>query len=41
MIRTIVQLGHPTAAALRPKAAPGEARLPRDETVVHERWPEP
>jgi nitroreductase len=40
MIRTIVQLGHPTAAALRPKAAPGEARLPRDETVVHERWPE-
>lgn len=39
MVRTIVQVGHPTAAALAPKSAPGEARLPRDETVFAERWP--
>jgi nitroreductase len=39
MIRTIVQVGHPTAAARRLKSAPGEARLPRDEVVFSERWP--
>ena len=39
MVRTIVQLGHPTEAARAPKAAPGEARLPRSETVFEERWP--
>jgi hypothetical protein len=39
MVRTIVQLGVPTAAARKPKAAPGEARLPRDEVVFSERWP--
>jgi nitroreductase len=38
-VRTIVALGHPTDAALAPKTAPGEARLPRDETVYEERWP--
>jgi nitroreductase len=38
-VRTIVALGHPTDAALAPKSAPGEARLPRDETVYEERWP--
>ncbi len=38
-IRTIVQLGHPTAAGRAPKAAPGKARLPREETVFAERWP--
>ena len=38
-IRTIVGLGHPTVAARRPKAAPGAARLPRDETVFEDRWP--
>jgi nitroreductase len=38
-VRTIVALGHPTEAALAPKTAPGEARLPRDETVYEERWP--
>jgi nitroreductase len=37
-VRTIVAIGHPTDAARRPKAAPGEARLPRRETVFHERW---
>jgi nitroreductase len=38
-VRTIVQLGHPTQAALAPKAAPGEARRPKDEIVFQERWP--
>jgi len=37
--KTIVQVGYPTAAARAPKSAPGEARLPRDETVFAERWP--
>ena len=40
MVRTIVQVGHPTAAARAPKSAPGSARLPREETVFEERWPE-
>jgi nitroreductase len=39
MVRTIVALGHPTEAARRPKSAPGEARLPREEVVFEERWP--
>jgi nitroreductase len=38
-VRTIIAIGHPTAAARRPKSAPGEARLPREETVFEERWP--
>ena len=39
MVRTIVQLGHPTIGARAPKSAPGTARLPRDEVVFQERWP--
>jgi nitroreductase len=39
MIRTIVALGHPSAGARQPKAPPGKARLPREETVFYERWP--
>ena len=39
MVRTIVQLGHPTVGARAPKATPGTARLPRDEVVFQERWP--
>jgi nitroreductase len=39
MVRSIVQLGHPTDAARAPKSAPGEARLPRSVTVFEERWP--
>lgn len=38
-VRTIVAVGHPSDAAQRPKTAPGEARLPRSETVFRERWP--
>jgi nitroreductase len=38
-VRTIIALGHPTAAALQPKAAPGEARLPREEAIFRDRWP--
>jgi len=38
-VRTIVAIGHPTAAARRPKSPRGEARLPREETVFDERWP--
>ena len=37
-VRTVVAIGHPTAAALKPKSAQGEARLPRAETVFEERW---
>ena len=39
MIRTIVAIGHPSDAARQPKAAPGKARLPREETIFDERWP--
>lgn len=38
-VRTIVALGHPTEAAQRPKSAPGQARLPREEVVFEDRWP--
>ena len=40
-VRTIVALGHPTEDALAPKAAPGKARLPREEVVYEECWPDP
>lgn len=39
MVRSIVQLGHPTAAARAPKSTPGTARLPRDQVVFRDRWP--
>ena len=38
--RTIVSLGHPSEAALRPKSPKGHARLPRDQVVFAERWPD-
>jgi nitroreductase len=38
-VRSIVQLGIPTAAAREPKSAPGVARLPREDVVFRERWP--
>jgi len=37
--RTVVAIGHPTEQARRPKSRPGDARLPREETVYQERWP--
>ena len=39
-VRTVVAIGHPTEAARRPKAPRASARLPRDEVVFHERWPD-
>lgn len=38
-VRTFVAIGHPTEQALKPKAAAGQARLPRSEMVFEERWP--
>jgi nitroreductase len=37
-VRTVVAIGHPSAAARRPKSEPGKARLPREEIVLRERW---
>jgi nitroreductase len=37
-VRTLVAIGHPSDDARRPKAAPGNARLPRDETVRTNHW---
>jgi nitroreductase len=39
-VRTVVAIGHPSEAGRRPKSEPGKARLPRDETVYPERWPD-
>lgn len=39
-VRTVIAIGHPTDAARRPKSPRGEARLPRNETVFSERWPD-
>jgi len=39
-VRTLMALGHPTEAARAPKSEHGKARLPREETVVEERWPD-
>ena len=39
LVRTIVALGHPTEAARLPRLPRGQARLPRDQTVFHDRWP--
>ncbi len=40
-VRTIVAFGHPTDDALKPQAAPGRARLPREEVIYEECWPDP
>ncbi len=37
-VRTLVAIGHPTTKASKPKSTHGEARLPRSETVIGERW---
>jgi nitroreductase len=40
-VRTIVAIGHPSVDALEPKAQPGKARLPREDVVYAECWPDP
>mgnify|MGYP001555234375 CR=1 FL=1 len=40
-VRTIVAIGHPTEDALAPKSPPGKARLPREELIYEEQWPDP
>jgi nitroreductase len=40
MVRTLMALGHPTPEAQKPKSPPGQARLPRNETVFDGEWPE-
>ena len=37
-VRTIVAIGHPTKGSRRPRSTGGRARLPREETVLEERW---
>lgn len=37
-VRTAVAIGHATDDGRRPKSRPGEARLPREATVLEERW---
>jgi nitroreductase len=39
MIRSLIQVGHPTTAARQPKSSPGQARRPREQMVFEERWP--
>lgn len=39
-MRTVVALGHPSAAAKHPKSERGGARLPPEEMVFRERWEE-
>lgn len=39
MIRTLMALGHPTDEARKPKSPPGEARLPREQSIFDERLP--
>jgi nitroreductase len=38
-VRTLVTVGTPTEAARAPKAAPGTARLPREQVVFEDLWP--
>jgi nitroreductase len=38
-VRTVVAVGRPSETGRRPKSAPGEARLPREDVVFEERWP--
>lgn len=39
-VRTLMALGHPSEAGLRFKSPPGQGRLPRDQTVFRDRWPQ-
>jgi nitroreductase len=40
-VRTIVAIGHPSEDALEPKSRPGAARLPREQVIFEECWPDP
>jgi len=40
-VRTIVAIGHPSEDALEPKSRPGKARLPREQVIYSECWPDP
>jgi nitroreductase len=40
-VRTIVAIGHPSEDALQPKSRPGKARLPREQVVYQDSWPDP
>lgn len=40
LLRTIMAIGHPTAAARQPKSPRGEARRPAAEMIREERWSE-
>lgn len=37
-VRTVMAIGHPAESARRPRSTRGEARLPRQEMVMQERW---
>ncbi|HJT64621.1 MAG TPA: nitroreductase family protein [Candidatus Limnocylindria bacterium] len=39
MIRTLMAIGHPTEEARKPKSPPGQARLPREQSIFTERLP--
>jgi nitroreductase len=39
-VRTIVVVGNPTEEAKTPKSRPGKARLPREQVIFENRWPE-
>jgi len=39
-VRSLVAVGTPSDAARAPKAAPGTARLPREDVVFEDAWPE-
>lgn len=41
VVRSIIAMGHPAPEARAPKSPPGEARLPRGDTVFDEHWPPP
>ena len=39
-VRTFIVVGHPTEEGLHPNRPPGQARLPREQVVFEDRWPE-
>jgi nitroreductase len=40
LLRTVVAIGHPTKGTVRHRSRPGSVRLPLDELVYRERWPD-